>query len=73
MLWINVLLLLCYLPHLALLIATLSMELKSECSEKSKIERQILKMLKLWLLVVHIELFIAVWFICEMVFCFGRK
>ena len=28
---------------------------------------------KLWVLVVHIELFIAVWFICQRVFCFGRK
>ena len=46
---------------------------KSECPEKSNIERQISKSLKLWLLVVHIELFIAVWFICQMVFCFGRK
>ena len=46
---------------------------KSACPEKSKIERQISKSLKLWLLVVHIELFIAMWFIGQMVFCFGRK
>ena len=45
----------------------------SECPEKSKIEWQISKSLKLRLLVVHIELFIGVWFICQMVFCFGRK
>ena len=53
---------------------TLMAPFKSACPQKSNIVLQTFKFwkqLKLWLLVVHIELIIAMWFICEIPFWFS--